>query len=111
MFIIVCRHLVPRGYAAISLFPCIIIPHSSVAGDATLINHEKIHIRQQAEMLVFPFFLWYFAEYLVFRIRGWDHGTAYGNISFEREAYGNEADHSYLRRRRFWGFLKYLKRG
>jgi hypothetical protein len=31
---------------------------------------------------------------------------AYRNISFEREAYANEKDLDYLKRRSFFGFLK-----
>ena len=50
-------------------------------------KHEKIHIAQQKEMLVIPFYLWYFIEWLV---RLFKKGNAYQNISFEREAYVNE---------------------
>lgn len=35
--------------------------------------------------------------------------TAYYNISFEKEAYEHEKDVEYLKRRKFWGFIKYFK--
>ena len=74
------------------------------------INHEKIHTRQQIELLILPFYLWYFTEYLFRLIQYRDRLKAYHNISFEREAYANEKDLSYLKSRSFWSFLKYIKR-
>jgi hypothetical protein len=38
-----------------------------------------------------------------------DRMKAYYNLSFEREAYGNEKDLAYLNTRSFWKFLKYLR--
>ena len=74
----------------------------------TLINHEKIHLRQQVELLVVPFYLVYGVEFLVrlFQYKKWH--LAYRNISFEREAYANEMYLDYLKQRKFWSFLKYL---
>jgi len=76
--------------------------------DTVLLNHEKIHLKQQLELLILPFYLWYILEF-VFRFiqyRNWQ--TAYKNISFEKEAYLNEGNLHYLNERRFWRFLKYL---
>ncbi len=74
----------------------------------TLLNHEKIHLRQQAEMLVLPFYIWYSIEYLM-RLAQYRNGrTAYRNISFEREAYHNESDNTFLYNRPFWNFLKFI---
>lgn len=71
-------------------------------------NHERIHLRQQAELLVLPFFIWYGFEFL-FR---WAHcknrQQAYRNISFEREAYTNEKDLDYLKKRPFLKHLNYI---
>lgn len=73
-----------------------------------LINHEKIHLKQQIEMLVIIFFIWYGIEFLfrLFITRNWM--KAYFSVSFEREAYGNEKNLTYLRDRKFWNFLKYI---
>lgn len=76
--------------------------------DDTTIHHEKIHFRQQIEMLFVPFFVWYFVEYLVKLILYRNHAKAYYAISFEREAYANQYNKNYLRKRPFWRFLKYL---
>ena len=70
------------------------------------INHESIHIKQQQEMLVIPFYIWYGLEYLV-KLFVYGNG-AYRNLSFEREAYTNENDFEYLKNRKFWSWIKYL---
>jgi hypothetical protein len=75
----------------------------------TLINHEKIHLRQQLELLVIPFYVFYLIEFFIRLIQYKNWSLAYKNISFEREAYRNEYDISYLKRRPFWQFLKYIR--
>ena len=71
-----------------------------------IINHETIHIKQQQELLVIPFYILYILEwFLKLFIYGKD---AYRNISFEREAYGNESNPEYLETRKFWSFFKYI---
>lgn len=92
--------------AGITLWPFILIKNPDPT--RCLIRHEQIHLRQQLEMLIVPFYLWYFIEWL---IRWWvykDRHLAYLNISFEREAYKNELNAEYLSQRGFWKFLKYL---
>ena len=74
-----------------------------------LMNHERIHLRQQIELLVLPFFVLYGLDYLVKLIRYRDKNLAYRNVVFEQEAYENENDLEYLKSRSFWRFLKYLK--
>lgn len=71
-------------------------------------NHERIHLRQQSEMLVIPFLIWYALEWIV---RLFMHGNAYRNISFEREAYINELRNEYLNSRHRWAWVKYLNKG
>ena len=94
-------------YIAITIYPFIII-NKDFKGDKVLINHEKIHIKQQIELLWLPFFVWYFGEFLVrfFQYRNWH--KAYLNISFEREAHQNEAYLDYLQTRKWYSFVKYL---
>ncbi|MEZ0541538.1 hypothetical protein [Fibrella arboris] len=72
---------------------------------AQLLNHERIHLRQQLELGIVPFYLWYFAEYGYWRARGLAHYDAYRAICFEREAFANEGNLMYLNKRRFWAFL------
>lgn len=108
MFVIVSRYLMPKGFRGITLFPFIIVSDIELKSDAVIINHEKIHIRQQLELMILPFFVWYGIEFLVKYVVYKDKNLAYRNISFEREAYGNEKDLDYLKQRSFWKFLKYL---
>jgi len=89
------------------LYPFVIISNEKDRSDSTFLNHEKIHIRQQLEMLVFLFYVWYLIEYLFRLIRYKDRRKAYFNISFEREAYANEKDLNYLTNRSYWLFIKY----
>ncbi|MEZ0486779.1 hypothetical protein [Fibrella aquatica] len=73
---------------------------------ARLLNHERIHLRQQLELGIVLFYIWYFSEYGYWRLRGRDHYTAYRSICFEREAFNNDDDLTYLNKRPFWAFLK-----
>lgn len=91
-----------------TVFPFVVLREKKDADFAVLMNHEKIHLRQQLELLVLPFFLWYGVEYLLRLIQFRDRNRAYRNICFEREAYENEKDLDYLQQRSFWRFLKYI---
>ena len=73
-----------------------------------LINHEKIHMRQQVELLLIFFYLWYVIEYYYWYFKLKDHFLAYKSISFEREAYAMENDLNYLDSRKAWSFWKYI---
>lgn len=73
-----------------------------------LLNHERIHLRQQAELLILPFYVWYVLEYFFRLSTHRNKNEAYRNISFEREAYANEHNPDYIKHRKLWGFLKYL---
>lgn len=109
MFLIAAKYLIPKGYRGLALFPFVFVKYSSDKENPIFINHERIHLRQQVELLVIPFFIWYFLEFLVrfIQYRNWD--LAYRNISFEREAYAKENDLGYLKRRVFWSFPKYIR--
>lgn len=97
---------VPQGYRAITIWPFIFVRHGSDKVNKELINHETIHIKQQAELLVLPFFIWYFLDYLVKFIRFGNHLLAYKNIIFEREAYHNEKNLDYLKTRKRFQYLR-----
>ena len=108
MFLIVSKYLIPKGYRGLTLFPFVIIRDFLDRENKVLLNHEKIHIRQQIELLILPFFLLYFLEYLFRLIQYRNKSTAYRNISFEREAYANERNLDYLKTRPFWKFKNYI---
>ena len=108
--ILIAKYLIPKGYSAIAVFPFIILKSAPLKDDVVFVNHEKIHLKQQLELFVVPFYLVYGLEFL-FRLAQYrNRYLAYRNISFEREAYCNEFDLKYLNRRPFWSFLKYLRR-
>ena len=108
MFLIVTKYLIPKEISGLAVFPFVFVKHSLDKENAIFVNHERIHLRQQLEMLIFPFFIWYFLEFLLrlMQFRKWS--LAYRNISFERESYAKEKDLEYLKRRTFFGFLKYM---
>ena len=89
---------------AITLFPFII---SKEEMDETTLNHEKIHIEQQKELLVIFFYLlyaFYFVEnYLFYK----DIHMAYRMIPFEREAYEHDGDPNYLSTRKRFRWLHF----
>jgi len=74
--------------------------------DIYVINHESIHWKQQVEMLVIPFYIFYILEFFIkLFIYG---GDAYRNLSFEREAYENDHNLEYLKNRRHYTWVKYI---
>ena len=90
---------------AITIWPFIICKGKM---DKVTLNHEKIHIRQQAELLIIGFYPLY--AYYWLKARLWhklDNHTAYMAIPFEVEAYDNEEDEDYLKNRKWfawWGY-------
>ncbi|MFD1604214.1 hypothetical protein ACFSJW_08075 [Flavobacterium artemisiae] len=109
MFLIVAKYLIPKGYRGMAVFPFVLMKYDLDKTNAVFVNHEKIHLRQQLEMLVIPFFIWYFLEYQIRLIQYKNGALAYRNISFEREAYTKEMDLNYLKNRSFFQFLHYIK--
>lgn len=102
-FCIVLPFLKVDGMA---FYPFILLKSRASKYDEILIRHETIHLRQQVEMLVLPFYLCYLANYLINRFQ-YDHQNAYLSIVFEREAYAEEGNPAYLKKRKLWAWLKY----
>ena len=89
------------GFArAITLYPFVFVSKKADLHDLVLVNHEKIHLQQQRELLVLPFYVLYLVEYAMGRLRGLSHNKAYRQISFEREAFAHERDFGYLTSRK-----------
>lgn len=107
--IIICQKPLKRlKINGIALFPFIFIRKFEDKQNNILINHEKIHLRQQLELLVIFFYIFYILEYYYWLLKLKNKDLAYRRISFEREAYSNESDLNYLKKRKFWSFWKYL---
>jgi hypothetical protein len=108
MILIVFKYLTPKGFRGLTFYPFVFLTDKEDKLNDVFVNHEKIHIRQQLELLVLFFYFFYLLEYLFRLIQYKDRKKAYFNISFEREAYSNEKDLNYLKKRSFWKFLKYV---
>jgi hypothetical protein len=115
MFIIVSRFFIryctPKGVAGFTFLPFIVVEERQLKNDRVFINHEKIHLFQQAELLLVFFLVFYAVEFLIRLLQYGNPSKAYRNISFEREAYGNERNLHYLKTRKPYSFIKYLANG
>lgn len=108
MFVVVFPKLFSKNFRGLAVFPFIFLKSKMLAEDKEIINHERIHLRQQLEMLWVFFFVWYPIEFLIRWIQYKNPSKAYFNISFEREAYANEWNLDYLKTRKFYAFFQYL---
>ena len=109
--IIIFKNLKRLGVSGMTIFPIIFLRSKELKNDIRVMNHERIHIRQQIEMLVIPFYIIYLIEYLIGRLKYKNHFEAYLNISFEREAFINDRNLAYLKVRKFWEWARYIKIG
>lgn len=96
-----------KNVIGITLAPFAIYIKEKYLNRKFTINHEKIHWKQQLEMLIIFFYIWYITEWF---IRLFINENAYRNISFEREAYTNEYDLFYLKNRKSFSWFKYIKK-
>ncbi|GAA3519970.1 hypothetical protein GCM10022393_37740 [Aquimarina addita] len=108
MPVVVNKYLIGKRFAGIALWPFIVVKNDRLKDDKAFINHEKIHLRQQIELLILPFYFFYIVEYFVRLLQYKNSQDAYRNISFEREAYEREEELMYLTHRKLWSFIKYL---
>jgi len=95
-----------ENIAGITLAPFGIYLKKKYLNDSTIIRHETIHWKQQMEMLIVFFYLWYLIEFIIRNFTKFEN--AYRNISFERESYNNESNVNYLLERKHYSWVKYL---
>ena len=107
--ILVNKHILGKNFIAVAIWPVIFVKNATYKQDQLLLNHEKIHLRQQLELLVVFFYIFYAAEFIFRWIKYKNAMRAYRNISFEVEAYSNEKDEDYLKSRKALAFLKYYR--
>jgi hypothetical protein len=108
MFFVVNKYLIPKGFRGLTVYPFVFLKYADDKTNAVFVNHEQIHLRQQIELLIIPFYIWYLLEFLFYLLKYNNKNRAYRNISFEREAYANESDLEYLSKRKCFGFIRYL---
>lgn len=94
--------------SGITLFPFIFLASTEIKQNNQIVQHEKIHLRQELELFVVLFYLIYFTEFLVGYVRYNDRYKAYRNISFEREAFDNDLNPDYLKIRQSWSWWRYF---
>lgn len=102
--IILDKILFSKNILGITIFPFIFMKKGK--DTLTVINHESIHIKQQIELLVIPFYILYFLFWLFNVIKNSD--DPYRNIPFEKESYENENDMEYLNKRKLFSWIKYI---
>lgn len=116
------NNIIPlKGFNAMNLFGVIFVRKGAAFTEVTM-RHECIHTRQLYETLFIGFYIWYGLEYLFRWVWRFFHRPsqpfyrkkwmrlAYKDISFEQEAYANEADENYIKNRKLFAWCKYLRR-
>lgn len=107
MKIVVNRFVPPKGFSYINLFGVLFTRRCRSISDTTL-NHESIHTQQMKEMLYIPFYICYVVEWIVRLLIVRNSHKAYRAISFEREAYENQGNSLYLKKRKHFSWVKYI---
>jgi len=77
--------------------------------EVRLMRHETIHFWQQIELLFIFHWLLYGLFYVVARAKGHCHWIAYRYNPFELEAFDNDPDTDYLKKRRAFAWLPYVR--
>jgi len=96
-------------FRAMCIWPVLFVrPSDQLADHPATLNHEKIHARQQLEMLWLFFFLWYGLEFLVRYLQLHDRLEAYRALSHEKEAHANDENPGYLKQRKVWAWIRYI---
>ena len=95
---VIFNDIIPfKGYKAMAIWPFIFVRNDIKSLSSVDINHEKIHLAQQLELFIIPFYLIYLIEWII---------KGYRNISFEKEAYSNEHNLDYLKSRKHFSMWK-----
>lgn len=90
MILIHTRHFPPRSFHAITIFPFVFFNGKPLTERE--IRHEKVHLWQQAALLIVPFYLLYLVFWLYGLARYRNADRAYREIPFERSAYKLEKE-------------------
>lgn len=115
--------------SAIAAFPFVVVRKK---GNKVMVNHERIHLFQWVGILLivipvmilidpewsmwikialcyFSFPIIYVIFHYINRIKGMDHETAYYNNPFEKEAYANQYNFKYLKERKLYSWIAYMR--
>ena len=107
---IIYNKIIPfRGFITINIFGILFVRKElKDYVKEEVIRHEQIRTRQMLEMGYIFFYIWYLIEYLI-RLCNKNKITTYHDISFEMEAYENEDFEYYLKVRKPYSWIKYIK--
>lgn len=105
---IIYNGLIPaKRFVAMTVWPLLFVRKEFDNMEMPFVfNHERIHAAQQKELLLVGFYIIYLYEWIRNLIRYKDSAKAYRMISFEAEAYLNEYDLNYLKRRKHFAQWK-----
>ena len=109
MMIIKSNFIPFKGFSAINLFGIVVARKECLPLSKLILNHETIHSKQIKELLYVGFYIWYIVEWLVRLLYIRNLKEAYKAISFEKEAFANQAKGNYLESRKPFYFLNYIK--
>ena len=94
---------------ALTFFPFIFM-RSDTRENEGLLQHEKIHIKQQFELLIIGAWILYGIEYFYARfIKGLDKRQSYYYTALEQEAHRNSRVPNYLENRKPYAVLRYIR--
>ena len=120
MKIIYNKFLPVKGFLAINLFGVLFVRDESSKKkplSTKTLTHESIHTAQMKDFCPFlpigglVFYIVYVLEWIVRLFQfGVKRYAAYRQISFEKEAYTNENSQTYLKQRKRFAWVNYLKR-
>ena len=130
--IVIKNKFIPfKGYDTINLFGILFTRDDFI--DSTEYNHESIHSAQMLECMIlsaviitaicimfniswwwlllsiFMYYIQYGLEYVIIRFFHKKQNDAYHDVSFEEEAYNNDNNLNYLKHRKVFAWIKYIK--
>ncbi len=65
MFVVVNKFILAKQFDGVVLWPFIVVKRKELKTNPVFMNHERIHLKQQLELLIIFFFIWYFFEYFI----------------------------------------------
>ena len=106
--IVIRNNIIPfKGYKCVNICGILFARKNAIL-DVYVINHEKIHTKEIIETFIIGFYILYCIFYIVNIIKYKNHEEAYRNIPFEREAYKNGKDLTYISKRTAYAWINYI---
>jgi len=91
-----------------ALYPLMLFKDKKLMTNHRIVRHEKIHFKQQLELLIIPFYLLYLFHYLINLLKYRNHSKAYFEICFQQESYRYDGQVNYLELRKPYAWVAFL---